>query len=73
MPMGDFKLVERFEDGKVHLYDLSQDVGERNDVAGKHPDKVKAMRKKLHAWYKEVDAKFLQAKGDGPQPWRPGK
>ena len=71
--MGNLKLVERFEDGKVHLYDLSKDIGERNDVAAKHPDKVKAMRKKLHAWYKEVDAKFLQAKGAGPKPWRPGE
>jgi arylsulfatase A-like enzyme len=70
--MGDFKLVERFEDGKTHLYDLSKDVGERKDIADKHPEKVADMRKKLHAWYKEVDAKFLQAKGKGPKPWRPG-
>ena len=70
--MGDFKLVERFEDGKTHLYDLTKDIGEQNDIADKHPEKVNAMRKKLHAWYKEVDAKFLQPKkADGPQPWRP--
>ena len=60
--MGDWKLIERFEYGKTHLYDLAKDIGERNDVADKHPDRVNAMRKKLHAWYKEVDAKFLQAK-----------
>ena len=72
--MGDWKLIERFEDGKVHLYDLSKDIGERNDVAAKHPDRVTAMRKKLHAWYEETDAKFLQPKSpDGPRPWRPGK
>ena len=72
--MGDWKLIERFEYGKTHLYDLAKDIGERNDVADKHPDRVNAMRKKLHAWYKEVDAKFLQAKKpDGPKPWRPAK
>ena len=70
--MGDFKLIERFEDGRVHLYDLSKDIGARNDVAAQHPGKVDAMRAKLHAWYKDVDAKFLQPKSkDGPKPWRP--
>ena len=29
------------------------------------------MRARLHAWYEEVDAKFLQKKDDGPEPWRP--
>ena len=29
------------------------------------------MRTKLHAWYKEVDAKFLQPKGESSYPWRP--
>ena len=28
------------------------------------------MRKRLHQWYKEVDAKFLQEK-DGNTPWNP--
>lgn len=70
--MGDWKLLERFEDGKVHLYNLKDDVGEKHDVAAKHADRVSAMRKKLHAWYKEVDAKFLRRKSpDGPKPWRP--
>jgi arylsulfatase A-like enzyme len=69
--MGDWKLVERFEDGRVHLYNLQQDQGERNDVAQDHPDRVKQMRSRLHAWYKQVDAKFLRPKEDGPPPWRP--
>ena len=69
--MGDWKLLERYEDGQVHLYNLADDIGERDDLAKTHPDRAAAMRAKLHAWYKETDAKFLQAKGDGPQPWRP--
>ena len=68
--MGDFKLVERFEDGRVHLYNLRKDVGERKDLSKEMPEKVDEMRAKLHAWYGEVDAKFLQAKG-GKEPWRP--
>jgi arylsulfatase A-like enzyme len=69
--MGDYKLLERFEDGRVHLYNLQDDIGERNDLADQMPDRVDQMRTKLHAWYKVVDAKFLRAKPDGPQPWRP--
>ena len=35
------------------------------------PGRVGAMRMRLHDWYDEVDAKFLVARPDGPQPWRP--
>jgi arylsulfatase A-like enzyme len=69
--MGDWKLVERYEDGRVNLYNLQTDVGERTDLAKKHPDRVAAMRKRLHAWYKNVGAKFLRAKAGGKEPWRP--
>lgn len=69
--MGPWKLVERYEDGRVHLYNLESDIGEQHDVAEEHPDRVETMRKKLHAWYKEVDAKFLRAKPGGPEPWQP--
>ena len=69
--MGDWKLIERFEDGSANLYNLQDDIGERNDVAKEQPDRVAAMRNRLHAWYKDVDAKFLQQKKDGPTPWRP--
>ena len=69
--MGDYKLLERFEDGRVHLYNLAEDVGEQNDLASRLPDKVRAMQKRLHAWYADVDAKFLEPKPGGPMPWRP--
>ena len=72
--MGDWKLLERFEDGRVHLYNLADDLGEKNDLAAKQPRRVKAMRAKLHAWYKEVGAKFLRPRKDAPagqKAWRP--
>jgi len=69
--MGDYKLLERFEDGRVHLYNLASDLGERRDLAEEMPDRVRQMRDRLHAWYDEVDAKFLRPKPDGPMPWRP--
>ncbi len=68
---GDWKLIERLEDGGVHLFNLADDLAEKNDLAEKHPDRVEAMRKRLHEWYVEVDAQFLRAKPGGPEPWHP--
>ena len=68
--MGDWKLIERFEDGRVHLYDLQMDIGEREDLASVYPQRVEMMRTRLHTWYKQVGAKFLQRKDNGPEPWR---
>jgi arylsulfatase A-like enzyme len=68
---GKYKLLERYEDGRVHLYDLEADIGESNDLAAEMPDKVRQMRSQLHDWYQSVDAKFLQEK-EGQVPWRPG-
>ena len=69
---GDWKLIERYEDGRVHLYNLKDDVGETKDLAAANPARVTSMRSRLHAWYKTVGAKFLQPKG-GKIPWRPGE
>ncbi|MEM8946827.1 MAG: sulfatase [Planctomycetota bacterium] len=68
--MGSYKLVERYEDGRVHLYDLDNDLGERHDLAAAQPDVTNRLRTRLHDWYQTVDAQFLQEK-DGRQPWRP--
>lgn len=70
--MGEWKLIERYEDGRAHLYNLKDDISEQNDLAESEPERVKAMRAKLHAWYPTVDAKFLQPKTEGGEmPWRP--
>ena len=68
---GNFKLVERYETGQVSLYNLKDDPGERTDLAKNMQEQVQLMRSKLHAWYRDVDAKFLSAKGDSGPPWRP--
>jgi arylsulfatase A-like enzyme len=68
--MGDWKLIENYEDGSVMLYNLRADVGEKKDLAAAEPARVKTMRAKLHAWYRETGAKFLSAKPGGPEPWK---
>lgn len=70
--VGDYKLIERFEDGRTHLYHLKTDICEQNDLAATMPDRVASMKTRLHAWYKDVDAKFLEPKQpDSAAPWRP--
>lgn len=69
---GDWKLIERYEDGRTHLYNLADDIGEQNDLAAQMPDRVRHMRECLHDWYGTVNARFLEpATPNGPQPWRP--
>jgi len=70
--MGDWKLIERFENGRVQLFNLKTDIGERHDLAASEPTRVAEMKARLHAWYKDVNAQFLQKRGNGPDPWRPG-
>ncbi|TWT85100.1 Arylsulfatase [Planctomycetes bacterium CA13] len=70
--VGKYKLFERYEDGRVHLYDLEADLSESNDLADILPERVDQMRNRLHDWYQTVDAKFLQPK-EGKNPWKPAR
>jgi arylsulfatase A-like enzyme len=55
---GDWKLIEFYEDGRLELYNLADDLGEGSDLAGKMPAKAAAMRKELDGWRKAVGAKL---------------
>ncbi len=55
---GDFKLIEWLEDGRTELFNVTQDLGEQTDLATKHPEQVTLLRDELHAWQKQVGAKF---------------
>jgi arylsulfatase A-like enzyme len=68
--LGDYKLIQRLEDGRVHLYNLKEDIGEQTDLAGKMPEKVTEMQNRLFEWYKETGARFLEPK-NGQTPWLP--
>jgi len=53
---GDWKLIEQYEDGKDELYNLAQDIGEKNDLADKESARVAEMKAKLAAWRLSVGA-----------------
>ncbi|MCS7236929.1 MAG: sulfatase [Thermoguttaceae bacterium] len=63
---GPWKLMEFFEDGRLELYNLAEDVGERENLAAKLPEKVADLHAELLAWRKRVGAPM-------PTPNRPGK
>jgi arylsulfatase A-like enzyme len=56
--VGDYKLIEFYEDHRVELYNLRADLGEQNDLATKMPDKVAELRRMLHQWRSEVGARM---------------
>ncbi|MEY2428465.1 MAG: hypothetical protein QOJ40_1350 [Verrucomicrobiota bacterium] len=55
---GDFKLIEFFDDMRVELYNLKDDIGEQHNLAAQMPEKADQLRKRLHAWRKEVGAQM---------------
>jgi arylsulfatase A-like enzyme len=52
----DFKLIEFFEDNKLELYNLKNDIGEKNNLAQKMPDKTKELHQLLIDWRKSIGA-----------------
>lgn len=55
---GRYKLIEFFEDDRIELYDLEEDVGETDDLSARFPGTAAPLREKLDTWQKEVDARF---------------
>jgi arylsulfatase A len=55
---GDLKLIEFFEDNHVELYNLREDISEKNNLATELPDQAKRLREKLAAWRQEVAAQM---------------
>ncbi len=55
---GDYKLIKRYGDGTLELYNLKSDIGERMNLAAKSPDLAARMNEKLTAWLREIDARM---------------
>ncbi|HUW18835.1 MAG TPA: sulfatase [Sedimentisphaerales bacterium] len=56
MRQGDWKLIEYFEDGRLELYNLKDDISERNNLAQRMPDKTRELHELLKKWRKSVNA-----------------
>ena len=63
---GRYKLIEWFEEsiynesGAFELYDLENDPGEQNNLAGEMPEKVNELKQQLSSWRTEVGAQEME-------------
>ena len=55
---GDWKLIELYEDMRVELYNLKDDLGEAHDLAKEKPEKATELRALLHNWRQSVNAQM---------------
>jgi arylsulfatase A-like enzyme len=55
---GPWKLIERHEDGRLELYNLEKDLGERHNLADEQPEKAAELQEMLHAWRQRVGAQM---------------
>ncbi len=69
---GDYKLIEFYEDGRLELYNLREDIGERNNLAAAMPDKAEALKRLLAQWRAAVGAQMPRPNPDY-DPSRDGK
>ncbi len=54
--VGDWKLMEYLEAGRLELYNLSEDIGESRNLAQSNPAKAKELHTKLLAWRAAINA-----------------
>lgn len=54
--LGDFKLIEFFEEGTLELYNLKEDVHEAHNLAASNPEKVKELKGLMDTWRRDVAA-----------------
>jgi arylsulfatase A-like enzyme len=63
---GNFKLLEFFEEGRLELYNLTEDLGEKSNLVRSLPEKAKELRDKLAAWRTQIGAPMPEPKAAAP-------
>ena len=67
--MGDYKLIHFYENDRVELYNLAEDIGEKNDLSAVKSDLAAKMRKMLAEWREDMAAEAPEPNPDF-EPWR---
>ncbi|MGI8988315.1 MAG: sulfatase [Bryobacteraceae bacterium] len=52
---GDYKLIEFYEDGRIEMFNLAEDIGESRNLAAENPRKAAELKGKLDAWLKDLN------------------
>jgi len=71
MRLGSDKLLERFEDNGLELYDLAADEGERRDLAAPQSERAGQMKKLLADWRQTVGAQMPTPNPEPVDPFGP--
>ena len=53
---GEFKLIKRYGSGELELYNLSDDIGEKRNLAKRRPKLARQLEKQLDNWLRVTDA-----------------
>ncbi len=59
--LGEWKLIEFYEDGRLELFHLSDDPGERRNQARREPARAKSLHSLLADWRRSVNAAMPSA------------
>ncbi|MCK5942092.1 MAG: sulfatase-like hydrolase/transferase, partial [Planctomycetes bacterium] len=70
---GDLKYIHHHDDDRHELYDLSRDLGERDNLIAQRPREAAALRAELDDWLRRVDAQLPRPYGDVPADELPGR
>ncbi len=54
--LGDWKLIEYFENNDLELYNIKEDISEENNLAASNPEKLRELKTMLEKWRKETNA-----------------
>ncbi len=55
---GDYKLIEFFEDKRIELYNLKDDISEKHNLSNDEPEIVARLKTILEDWRESVNAKI---------------
>jgi arylsulfatase A-like enzyme len=62
--VGDYKLLHFFEDDRIELYNLRDDISEDHDLAAEMPVLAGQLKTRLADWRARVEAKIPQPNPD---------
>ena len=62
--LGDYKLLHFYETGETRLYNLAEDLAERNDLGASQPKIAADLKQRLEAYLAEVGASLPQPNPD---------
>ena len=61
---GSWKLLKRYHGKPYELFNLAEDIGEKEELSAKMPEKVKQLDAKLEEWLKKTGAKVPRLNPD---------